>query len=144
MLPLEQKNMYSDPYQGSYHLRCLTEAEILSSSHYHRMTSAQRHGSNYIIQAHNTLAARQHQSSSTFSLLPLFSPLVCCLSSLSPSTLFFIFYPFISSLSFHPPHSSVQCTSASTDEHRLQFIQPLVLKVEGFEIDYNHLNCFTG
>lgn len=76
MLPLEQRNMYSDPYRGSYHLRCLTEAEILSSSHYHRMTSAQRHGSNYIIQAHNTLAARQHQSSSTLSLLPPFFFLV--------------------------------------------------------------------
>lgn len=111
--------MYSDPYQGSYHLRRLTEAEILSSWHYHRMTSAQRHGSNYIIQAHNTPAARRHQRPST-RLLPL--------SFLSPL------------LQFLPPsrHSSVL---SEAQPRTLQSIEPFAAKVERFTMDYDHLNC---
>lgn len=58
----------------------LTEAEILSFACYHRMTSAQRHGSNYIIQARNT---RIH---------PLFPQLLLCSSSLPPNPTSHLFF----------------------------------------------------
>lgn len=112
--------MYSDPYQGSYHLRCLTEAEILSSWHYRRMTSAQRHGSNYIIQAHNTPAARRHQRPSTLSFLSPF------------------FLHFCNFCSPPPQRSSIL---SAAQPRTLQSIQPLAAKVEGFTMDYDHLNC---
>ena len=50
---------------------CLAKPQILSSSRYLPVTSAQRHGSNYIIQDHNTPAARQHRRSTPSPLLSL-------------------------------------------------------------------------
>ncbi len=125
--PLERRNVYSDPYQGSYHRCFLTEPQILSSSHYRRMTSAQRHGSNYIIQAHNTPAAEQHQTQSAIPPLSFLSPL--------PPSLLFIFYLLLFCLSGSPRF--VLCSSANTDKHCLQSIQPLALMVESFKTDYN-------
>lgn len=88
--------MYSDPYRGSYHLRSLTEAEILSSRHYRRMTSAPRHGSNYIIQAHNTPAARQHHRLSRSPLPPV------VLSALLQFLVFTLLLPVFSFFNLHP------------------------------------------
>lgn len=126
MLPLEQRNMYSDPYQGSYHLFCLREAKILSSLHYRRMTSAQRHGSNYIIQAHNTPAARQHQTPSTFSLLALVSSLSSCLLFFTMALLLFILSLFLSVFPFICSVQQCQC-------RRAVFLIPSTLSSEAGE-----------
>lgn len=124
--------MYSDPYRGSYHLRCLTEAEILSSLHYRRMTSAQRHGSNYIIQAHKTPAARQHQRPSTFSFLsPFFLHFLYFCSSFS----IFYFFP----LHTPPPPPPPLICSLQHCQHRLALsLIHSTISTEGGEI-YNGL-----
>lgn len=129
MLPLEQRNMYSDPYQGSYHLFCLREAKILSSLHYRRMTSAQRHGSNYIIQAHNTPAARQHQTPSTFSLLAL----VFFLSSLSSCLLFFTMPLLLFLLSLFLSVFPFICSVQQCQRRRAVLLIPSTLSSEAGE-----------
>lgn len=97
--------MYSDSYRGSYHLRSLTEAEILSSRHYRRMTSAPRHGSNYIIQAHNTPAARQHQRPSRSPLSPVV--LSALLQFLVFTLLLLLHFFFLTSTQTHHHHHFV-------------------------------------
>lgn len=86
--------MYSDPYRGSYHLRSLAEAEILSSRHYRGMTSAPRHGSNYIIQARNTPAGAAAPEAPPLSLSSprrfFCTPAICVLHS---AILCFFFNP---------------------------------------------------
>lgn len=134
--------MYSDPYRGSYHLRSLTEAEILSSRHYRGMTSAPRHGSNYIIQACNTpasAAASEAPPLSSSSCRSFCTPAISVLHSASPSILFFFFNP-------HPLLATTTLFGLSAAQElayhpllKKKNPQPSALKDNTTE--YNHFDC---
>lgn len=131
--------MYSDPYQGSYHLRCLTEAAILSSLHYHIMTSVQIHGSYYIILHHG-------RSKTTQEIIGFCCPFTLLLFPLHPLLLFFYYFIFPPQYFVLFPLSISLLFSAAVPATTSMVSNPLnhlALKLESIQIDYNYLNCFT-
>lgn len=134
--------MYSDPYRGSYHLRSLTEAEILSSRHYRGMTSAPRHGSNYIIQACNTpasAAASEAPPLCSSSCRSFCTPAIYVLHSASPSILFFFFSTPTPTRHHHSVWSLCRTGARLPSSPKKKNPQPSALKDNTTE--YNHFDC---